>query len=61
MEWHGHLRKIDEPGRADLLMTSMARSVVQCVANAAGSQEPAPSIWPIVDVFVKHRFGVPAQ
>ncbi|MGH7397794.1 MAG: hypothetical protein ACRELW_09665 [Candidatus Rokuibacteriota bacterium] len=61
VEWHGHLRKIDEPARADSVMTSTARSVVQCVADAAGSQGSDPSIWPIVDVFVKHRFGVPAQ
>jgi len=61
VEWHGHLRKIDEPARADLIMTSTTRSVVQCVAHAAGSPEPDPTIWPIVDVFVKHRFGVPAQ
>jgi len=61
VEWHGHLRKIDEPARADSVMTSTARSVVQCVADTAGSQELDPSIWPVVDVFVKHRFGVPAQ
>ena len=60
MEWYGHLRKIDEPARADSVMTSTtAGSVAQCVAAAAGSQEPDPSIRPIVDAFVKHRFGVP--
>jgi hypothetical protein len=39
-------------------MTSTVRSVAQCVANATGSQEPDPSIWPIVDAFVKQRFRV---
>lgn len=58
VKWYGHLRKIDEPARADLVMTSTARSVARCVANATGSQEHDPSIWPIVDAFVKERFGV---
>lgn len=58
VEWYEHLRKIDETVRADAVMTSTVRSVAQCVANATGSQEPDPSIWPIVDAFVKQRFRV---
>lgn len=61
VEWYGHLRKIDEPARADAVRTSTTRSVGQCVASAAGSQEPDPRIWPIVDAFVKHHFAVPAE
>jgi hypothetical protein len=61
VEWYGHLRTIDEPARAESVRTSTTSSVVQCVATAAGSQEPDPRIWPIVDAFVKHRFGVPAE
>jgi hypothetical protein len=57
VEWHGHLSKIDEPARADAVVTSTARSVAQCVATATGSQEA--DIWRIVDVFVKHRFAHP--
>lgn len=56
MEWYGHLRKIDETARAESVMTSTRSSVVQCVADAAGSHEPDPSIWPLVDAFVKQRF-----
>ena len=59
MEWYAHLRKIDEPARAAAVMTSTVRSVVQCVAAATDSQEPDPSIWPIVDAFVKQRFRAP--
>ncbi len=58
VEWYEHLRKIDETVRADAVMTSTVRSVAQCVANATASQEPDPSIWPIVDAFVKQRFRV---
>lgn len=58
VEWYGHLRKIDEIGRAESVMTSTRSSVVRCVADAAASPEPDPSIWPIVDAFVKHRFAV---
>ncbi len=61
VEWYGHLRKIDETARAESVMTSTTTSLVLCVADAAGSQEPDPTIWPIVDAFVKHRFGVPAE
>lgn len=61
VEWHEHLRKIDEPARADAVMASTTRSVALCVADAAASREPDPSIWPIVDAFVKHRFGIPAH
>jgi hypothetical protein len=61
VEWYEHLRKIDESARAESVRTSTTRAVVQCVAEAAGSREPDPSIWPIVDTFVKHRFGVPAD
>jgi hypothetical protein len=61
VEWYAHLRKIDESARANAVVTSTARSVARCVANATGSQEPDASIWPIVDAFVKHRFGVPAE
>lgn len=57
VEWHEHLRKIDEPARADAVMTSTARSVTLCVATATGS--PETDIHHIVDVFVKHRFGIP--
>jgi hypothetical protein len=59
VEWYGHLRKIDETGRAEAVMTSTRKSVVECVADALGSHEPDPSIWPIVDAFVKQRFAVP--
>jgi hypothetical protein len=59
VEWYGHLRKIDEAARAESVMTSTRSSVVQCVADAAGSHEPDPSIWPLVDAFVKHHFGIP--
>jgi hypothetical protein len=52
-----HLRKIDEPARADAVVTSTTRSVAQCVATATGSREG--DIWRIVDVFVKHRFAHP--
>lgn len=56
VEWHHHLKKIDEPARADAVVASTARSVALCVADAAAFGEPDPSIWPIVDAFVKHRF-----
>jgi hypothetical protein len=60
VEWYEHLMKIDETARAAAVMTSTVRSVVQCVAAAAtDSQEPDPSIWPIVDAFVKQRFRAP--
>ena len=58
VEWYGHLRKIDETDHAEAVMTSTRKSVVACVADAVGTQEPDPSIWPIVDAFVKQRFGV---
>ena len=61
VEWYVHLRKIDESARANAVVTSTARSVARCVAHTAGSREHDPSIWPIVDAFVKHRFGVPAE
>ena len=61
VEWYGHLRKIDQSPRANAVVTSTARSVARCVANATGSREPDSSIWLIVDAFVKHRFGVPAE
>jgi hypothetical protein len=61
VEWYVHLRKIDESARANAVVTSTARSVARCVATTAGSQESDASIWPIVDAFVKHRFGVPAE
>jgi hypothetical protein len=61
VEWYGHLKKVDEAGRADAVMTSTRRSVVACVADAAGSREPAPIIWPVVDAFVKHRFGIATE
>ena len=61
VEWYAHLRKIDEPARANAVVTSTARSVARCVATTASSQEPDASIWPIVDAFVRHRFGVPAE
>jgi hypothetical protein len=57
VEWYGHLRKIDEPARADSVMTSTTRSVARCVATATGSQEA--DIQRIVDAFVKHRFAQP--
>ncbi len=57
VEWHLHLRKIDEPARADAVVASTTRSVAQCVATATGAQEG--DIWHIVDVFVKHRFTHP--
>jgi hypothetical protein len=57
VEWHHHLRKIDEPARADAVMTSATRSVARCVATVTGS--PEGEIWHIVDVFVKHRFTHP--
>jgi len=56
VEWYQHLRKIDEAARAAAVKTSTVTSVVQCVTEATGSQEPDPSIWPIVDAFVKQRF-----
>ena len=40
VEWYGHLPKIDETARAESVMTSTRSSVVQCVADAAGSHEP---------------------
>ena len=61
VEWYAHLRKIDQSPRANAVVTSTATSVARCVANATGSQEPDSSIWLIVDAFVKHRFGVPAE
>jgi hypothetical protein len=61
VEWYGHLKKVDEAGRADAVMTSTRRSVVACVADAAGSREPDPIIWPVVDAFVKHRFGIATE
>jgi hypothetical protein len=57
VEWHEHLRKIDEPVRADAVIASTARSVTLCVATATGSQEG--DIQRIVDVFVKQRFAHP--
>jgi len=61
VDWYGHLRKIDETARAESVVTSTTASIVQCVADAAGSQEPDPTIWPVVDAFVKHRFAVPSE
>ena len=61
VEWYAHLRKIDQSPRANAVVTSTARSVARCVADATGSQESDASIWPIVDAFVKHRFGVPVE
>ena len=57
VEWYRHLRAIDEPGRADAVMMSTMRSVEQCVAGAAGSQEYDPGVWKTVDTFVQQRFG----
>jgi hypothetical protein len=59
VEWYGHLRTIDEPARADAVMTWTARSVARCVATDTGSQEHDPSTRRIVDAFVKQRFRVP--
>jgi hypothetical protein len=59
VEWYGHLRTIDEPARADSVMTSTARAVARCVATDTGSWEHDPSISRIVDAFVKERFRVP--
>lgn len=59
VEWYGHLRTIDEPARADAVMTWTARSVARCVATDTGSQEHDPSTWRIADAFVKQRFRVP--
>ena len=61
VEWYGHLRKIDQSPRANAVVTSTARSVARCVTTTAGSQESDASIRLIVDAFVKHRFGVPAE
>jgi uncharacterized protein involved in exopolysaccharide biosynthesis len=58
VEWYGHLRTIDEPARADAVITWTARSVARCVATDTGSQEHDPSIRRIVDAFVKQRFRV---
>jgi len=58
VEWYEHLRKIDETDRAAAVMTSTVRSVVQCVADVTDSREPDPTIWPIVDAFVKQRFRI---
>jgi hypothetical protein len=57
VEWYRHLRAIDEPGRADAVLMSTMRSVEQCVATAAGSQEYSPALWKRVDAFVQQRFG----
>jgi hypothetical protein len=57
VEWYRHLRMIDEPARADAVMTSTARSLARCVATAAGFQEHDASIGRTVDAFVKQRFG----
>jgi len=59
VEWYGHLRTIDEPARADAVMTWTARSVARCVATDTGSQEHDPSTRRIVDAFMKQRFRVP--
>jgi hypothetical protein len=59
VQWYGHLRTIDEPARADAVMTWTARSVARCVATDTGSQEHDPSTRRIVDAFVKQRFRVP--
>lgn len=59
VQWHGHLRTIDEPARAAAIMTSTARSVARCVAGATGSQEHDPRIREIVEAFVKERFRAP--
>ena len=58
VEWYGHLRKIDEPGRADAIMMSTMRAVERCVAEAVGGQEYDPATWKTVDTFVQQRFGI---
>lgn len=57
VEWYGHLRKIDEPGRADAIMMSTMRAVERCVSEAVGGQEYDPAVWKTVDTFVQQRFG----
>ena len=57
VEWYGHLRKIDEPGRADAIMMSTMRAVERCVGDAVGAQEYDPALWKTVDTFVQQRFG----
>jgi len=59
VEWYGHLRTIDEPARADAVMTWTVSSVARCVATDTGSREHDPSAGRIVDAFVKQRFRVP--
>jgi hypothetical protein len=58
VEWYGHLRKIDEPGRADAIMMSTMQAVERCVADAVGSPEYDPALWKTVDTFVQQRFGI---
>lgn len=58
VEWYSHLRKIDEPGRADAIMVSTMRAVERCVVEAVGSQDYDPALWKTVDTFVQQRFGI---
>ena len=57
-EWYAHLRKIDEPARAEAVVTWTTKSVARCVAHTTGSHAHDPSVWRIVDAFVKQRFHV---
>ena len=57
-EWYAHLRKIDESGRADAVVTWTTKSIARCVVHTTGSHAHDPSIWQLVDAFVKQRFHV---
>ena len=57
-EWYAHLRKIDEPARADAVVTWTAKSIARCVAHATGAPAHDPNIGQIVDALVKQRFHV---
>jgi hypothetical protein len=58
-EWYGHLKTIDEYERAERVKLSTTRAGAHCVATETGSWLNDPSVWRIVDTFVKQQFHSP--
>jgi hypothetical protein len=56
VEWYGHLKRIDEYDRAERVRTSTTMAVTDCVATDTSSRRNDPSVWRIVEVFVKQQF-----
>jgi hypothetical protein len=59
VEWYDHLRTIDESDRAERVRTSTTMAVTDCVATDTGSRRNDPSVWRIVEAFVKQQFRIP--